>query len=161
MLGEAFPTADHPPERILMGGEARGSPGMTRDGCFPRSRHPGTPDQRGKPPDQPMGPLPKRDGPWESGWQVSLGESGESSGDLASLGEVLISPGESSGEFSGESGECSGESGECSGELGELWVSWVNVRSGELGECSGELGEFRASRANVRVSFGRAGRMFG
>ena len=66
MPGEVFPTADHPPKNILMGGEARGSPGMTRDGYFPRSQHPGTPDQSGKPPDQPRGPLPKRDGSWES-----------------------------------------------------------------------------------------------
>ena len=65
MPGKVFPTADHPPENILMGREAGGSPGMTRDGCFPRSQHPGTPDQLGKPPDQPRGPLPKRDGPWE------------------------------------------------------------------------------------------------
>jgi len=62
--GEVFPTADHPPENILMGGEARGSPGMTRDGCFPRSRHPGTPDQPGNPPDQPRG------SPTQKGWAV-------------------------------------------------------------------------------------------
>jgi len=43
ILGEVFPTADHPPENILMGGEAGGGPGMTRDGQFPRLLHPGTP----------------------------------------------------------------------------------------------------------------------
>jgi len=30
--GKVFPTADHPPENILMGGEAGESPGVPRDG---------------------------------------------------------------------------------------------------------------------------------
>jgi len=32
MAGEGVPTADHPPENILMGGETGESPGVPRDG---------------------------------------------------------------------------------------------------------------------------------
>ena len=45
MTGEQFPTPDHPPRNILMGGEAQVNPGMICDGHFPQLQHLGPADQ--------------------------------------------------------------------------------------------------------------------